>query len=224
MRATNLLSSPHMPESPPCQALKVNVSCFDIAALCDPCYHGGPNGLSILTIPDIWAHDYMLITSDDIMLCFNDIISMNLKVLALWTNTCTQHSGPSVEHIAKKADPTILPKLDSLMLELLLFYDNLQKISLVYFLPLMPFDAINLRLGFLGLCPPGLCTHCYAEICHAMMEIIPCLLLSFSCITATISTTWVENGNGYALLWEIMALPVPGFDLTLHVLAPVCQM
>jgi hypothetical protein len=85
----------------------------------------------------------------------------------------------------------------------------------------MPFDAINLGLGFEGLCPPGLGTHCYAEICRAMMEIIPHLFPFFSRVTMAISTIQVENGNGYALLWEIMALSVPGFDPTLHVLAPV---
>jgi hypothetical protein len=85
----------------------------------------------------------------------------------------------------------------------------------------MPFDAINLRLVFDGLCPPGLGTHRYAEICCAMMEIIPHLLSSFSRITMAISTMRAENGNGYALLWEIMALSVPGFDPTLHVLARV---
>jgi hypothetical protein len=155
MRATNLLSLPHTPESCRCQALKANVSCFDVAALCDPHYHGGPNGLSILTIPDTRARGYMSITSDNVMLCFNDIISMHLKVLASWTNTRTQHSGPSVEHIVEKAVLTILPKLNGLTsVELVLFYDNLQKISSVYLLPLMPFNAINLRLGFEGLCPP----------------------------------------------------------------------
>ncbi len=56
-----------------------------------------------------------------------------------------------------------------------------------------------------------------------MMEIIPCLLTSFSHVTTAISTTRAENSNGYALLWEIMALSVPGFDPTLHVLAPVWE-
>jgi hypothetical protein len=135
------------------------------------------------------------------MLCFNDIISMHSKVHASWTNTRIQHSGPSVERIVKKAIPTILPKLNGLTsAELVLFYDNLHNVSLVYLLPLMPFDAINLRLGFEGLCSPGLGTHHYAEICRAMMEIIPCLLPSFSCVTTAISTTQAENGNGYALL------------------------
>jgi hypothetical protein len=126
IRATNLLSLPHVPESRHCQALKANVSRFNVAALCYPHYHGGPNGLSILTIPDIQACSYMSNTSEDVMLCFNDIISMHSKVLTSWMNNQTQHSGPSVERIVENAVPTILPKLDSLTsAELVLFYDNL---------------------------------------------------------------------------------------------------
>jgi hypothetical protein len=85
MRATNLLSLPHMPESCCHQTLKANASHFNIAALCDPHYHCGTDDLSILTIPDICACGYMLITSDNVMLCFNDIISMHSKVLESWT-------------------------------------------------------------------------------------------------------------------------------------------
>jgi hypothetical protein len=74
----------------------------------------------------------MPITSDDVMLCYNDIISIHSKVFTLWTNTCTQHSGPSIERIVEKAIPTIFPKLDGLTsAELVLFYDNLLKIPLV---------------------------------------------------------------------------------------------
>jgi hypothetical protein len=166
MRALNLLSLPHTPGICCRQALKANGSCFNFAALCDPHYHGSPNGLSILTIPDIRACGYMSITSDsdNVMLCYKEIISMHLKVLVSWMNIRTQHSGPSIECIVKRAVPTIFPKLDGLTsAELVLFYDNLEKKFLVYLLPMMPFDAINLMLGFDGLCPPGLSTHRYAE-------------------------------------------------------------
>jgi hypothetical protein len=114
----------------------------------------------------------------------------------------------------------MLPKLEGLRTtEMVVFYDNLQKISDVYLLPLMPFDALNLTLGFEGLCPPGLGTRCYADICRALMDVLPCRLPSLSWVTTAVSTTRADNGNGYALLWEIMALAVPGFDPTLHVAA-----
>jgi hypothetical protein len=165
-----------------------------------------------------------LITSEDVVLCFNDIISLHAKVIASWSNTRYQQSGPSVERIIEKVVPTVLPRLDGLTTaEMVLFYDNLQKISSVYLLPLMPFDAINLWLGFEGLCPPGLGVHCYADICCALMEVLPRLLpCSISRVSTAVLITRAENGNGFALQWEILDLSVPGFDLTLQILAPIC--
>jgi hypothetical protein len=162
--------------------------------------------------------------SDNVVLCFNDIISLHTKVLASWTNPRTQLSGPSVERIVEKAVPSVLPKLEGLMAaEMVMFYENLQKILFVYLLPLMPVDALNLTLGFEGLCPPGLGTCQYADIYRTLMEVLPCLLPSYSRVSTAVSTTRADNGNGYALLWEVMALAVPGFDPTLHALAPLWE-
>jgi hypothetical protein len=161
---------------------------------------------------------------DDVVLCFNNIISLHSKVLSSWTNPHYQQSGLTIDRIVEKAVPTILPKLEGLSAaELVLWYDTLQKISLVYLLPLMPFHVINLWLCFEGLCPPGLGCSCYANICRATMEVFPRLLPNLNCVSTVVSTTRVENGNGYSLLWEVMALAVPGFDPTLHVLAPVWE-
>ncbi len=147
------------------------------------------------------------------------------KVISSWSNTHSQRSGPSVERIIEKAVLTVLPKLDGLTPpDMVLFYDNLQKISSVYLFPLMLFDAINLCLGFEGLCPPGLSVHCYADICRALMEVLPRLLpCSISRVTTAVSTTLAENGNEFALLWDILALSVPGFDPTLQILAPIWE-
>ncbi len=40
----------------------------------------------------------------------------------------------------------------------------------------MPFDAVNLTLGFEGLCPSGLGVDRYASIAAAIMEVVPRLL------------------------------------------------
>jgi len=222
--ATHLPPTPRTVENRRRQAIKDGLSRFDFAALCDPHYHGGPDGLSLLTIESIRVRGYTSINSDDVVLCFNDIINLHSKVLASWTNARTQQSGPTIERIVEKAVPTILPKLEGLSAaELVLWYDNLQKISSVYLLPLMPFDAINLRLGFEGLCPPGLGCLRYADICRAMMEVFPRLLPNLNRVSTVVSTTRAENGNGYSLVWEVMALAVPGFDPTLHAPAPVWE-
>ena len=65
-------------------------------------------------------------------------------------------SGPSVDRILDRGHPVFL-KLDTLDVAATVeFYDQLQKTSALFLLPLMLFDAINLHMGFKGLCPPGL--------------------------------------------------------------------
>ena len=207
-----------------CQAIKDGFSCFDFAGLCDPHYHGGCNDLPTLTIGDIQDRGYTSINTDDVVLCFNDIISLHSKVLSSWTNPHYQQSGPTIDRIVEKAVPIILPKREGLLAaKLVSWYDTLQKISLVYLLPLMPFDAINLWLGFEGLCPPGLGCSCYANICRATMEAFPWLLPNLNRVSTVVSTTRAENGNSFSLRWEVMALAVPGFDPTLHVSALVWE-
>ncbi len=156
------MASPRSPEACRCQALKANVSRFNSDALCNSNYHGGTHGLPALTVPDIQSRGYAAMNTDNIVLCFNDIISQHAKVMAGWMNMRTQQSGPSVKLIVERAVPTLFPKLEGtsiLTAELVAFYDNLQKISTVYLLPFMPFDTINLKLGYKGLCPTGLEVH-----------------------------------------------------------------
>ena len=62
----------------------------------------GPNGHPTLLEQDIQVHGYASIDFNDVVLCFNDIISLHIKVIATWTNTRTQFSGPLVEHIMEK--------------------------------------------------------------------------------------------------------------------------
>jgi hypothetical protein len=75
------------------------------------------------------------------------------------------------------------------MADLVQFYDNFQKTGSVYLLPVMSFDAVNLKLGFEGLCPPGLGVDRYASIAAAMMEVVPRLLPDhIARLTTTIAT------------------------------------
>ena len=59
------------------------------------------------------------------------------------------------------------------MADLIHFYDNFQKTGSVYSLQVMLFDAVNLKLRFEGLCPPGLGVDRYASIAAAIMQVIP---------------------------------------------------
>ena len=67
----------------------------------------------------------------------------------------------------EKAMPLFQKLSGVTMADLVQFYDNFQKTGSVYMLPLMPFDAVNLKLGFEGLCPPGLGIDRYASIAMA---------------------------------------------------------
>ncbi len=134
----------------------------------------------------------------------NDIIFLHRQVLDAWVNRCTLQSGPSVDRILEKGLP-IFPKLDSLeMAATVNFYGKLQKTSALFLLPLMLFDAINLNMGFEGLCPPGLGLPQYAEIAGALMEVLPRLLPEMdSQVTSLVTVVWAESNNGYDLLWRV---------------------
>ncbi len=122
----------------------------------------------------------------------------------------------------EKAMP-LFKKLNGItMADLVQFYDNFQKTGRVYLLPVMPFDAVNLKLGFDSLCPPGLDIDRYASIAAAMMEVVPRLLSDhIARLTTTIATVRGDSNSGFDLMWRLMALAVPGFDPAQHVLAPV---
>ena len=92
------------------------------------------------------------------------------------------------------------------------FYDGLQKISMRYLLPLMPFDSIRLAFGYEGLCPPGLGTTRYSAIASAWMDVLPRLLpQKESLVKSTIFSVSVESNNGFDLLWRVLEIAVPGF-------------
>ena len=118
---------------------------------------------------------------------------------------------------------TLFQKLNGVtMADLVHFYDNFQKTGSVYLLPVMPFDAVNLKLRFEGLCPPGLGVNRYASIAAAIMEVVPWLLPDhIAWLTTTIATVRGDWNNGFNLMWQLMSLAVLGFDPAQHVSAPV---
>jgi hypothetical protein len=149
---------------------------------------------------------------------------LHCKTLEGWTNVCTQQSGLSVERIMEKAI-TLFEKLEGITTtDLVHFYDTFQKTGSIYLLPFMPFDAVSLKLSFEGLCPPGLGIDHYAAIAAALMEVIPCLLPAhIARLSTVIATVRADSNNGYDLMWQLLALTVPGFDPAQHVLAPVWE-
>ncbi len=154
--------------------------------------------------------------------CFNDIALMRQRVLDTWDNPHTMQSGLSVDRILDKG-PVVLPKFTSMDVAAVVeFYNQLQKASALFLLPLMLFDAVNLHMGFKGLRPPGLGLPGYMEIARVMMEIIPCLLPTYdSQVPSLVMVVRAESNNGYDLLWWVMELSILGFNSMLQISAPV---
>jgi hypothetical protein len=140
----------------------------------------------------------------------------------VWVNHCTQQRGPSIDRILEKGIP-VFPKLASLAVDSTVeFYDELQKTSALFLLLLMPFDSINLHMGFEGLCPPGLGLPRYAKIATILMEVLPCLLPNVdSQVTSLATVVQAESNNRYNLLWRVLELIVPGVDLSLQLSSPI---
>jgi hypothetical protein len=85
----------------------------------------------------------------------------------------------------------------------------------------MPFDSINLHMGFEGLCPLGLGLPQYAKIATVLMEVLPRLLPDMdSQVTSLMIVVRAELNNGYNLLWRVLELIVPGVDPPLQLSAP----
>jgi hypothetical protein len=102
---------------------------------------------------------------------------MHQKVLDTWANPRTMQSGPFVDRILDKGLAMFLKLASMDMAAVVEFYNQLQKTSALFLLPLMLFDVVNLHMGFEG--PPGLGPLRYTEIAGVMMEVIPCLLPTY---------------------------------------------
>ncbi len=106
---------------------------------------------------------------------------------------------------------TLFEKLEGITTtDLVHFYDTFQKTGSVYLLLFMPFDAVSLKLGFEGLCPPGHGIDGYAAIAGALMEVIPCLLPAhIARLSTVIAMVRADSNNGYDLMWQLLALAIP---------------
>ena len=151
----------------------------------------------------------------------NDIILLHRGVWDAWENWRTQQSGLSVDRILEKGLP-VFPTLDSIDMDATVnFYDKLQKASALFLLPIMLFDAININMGFEGLCPPGLRLPRYAETASVLMEILPCLLPDRdSQVALMVTVVRAISSNRFDLLWRVLELAVPGFDPSIQISPP----
>ncbi len=158
------------------QALASRISPMDIVHLGNTHYHGGHHGYSQLTMNIVHNCGFTELNTTDVIMSYNKIIHLHTEVLAHWEHPRQYYSGPQVDRILDKGI-SLFPRLTMLTVDATVeFYDNLHKTSLIYLLPVLPFDCISIKMGFKALCPPGLGLPGYAIIARVLMEVLPKLL------------------------------------------------
>ncbi len=187
-----------------------------------PDYHGKENGVGMLNAGYLQRCGYHMNSSDNVVTCYNEIISGHWKIQDGWHNPVTNTWGPQVDHILLKSFK-LFPFLESTATEdVVNFYNRFYKLLTSHLFAIMPFDAIILKHHFEGLCIPGLGTRRYADMSQALMDFLPWLIpgtLS-SCINATLAAVRCKTNNGYDYLWHILELTVPDFDPIIPILTP----
>jgi hypothetical protein len=200
---------------------KIHASNIEMLAAIE--YHGGDLGRSVIDMPFVHSCGYRSSISDsDVIAAYGEIILLHASTMERWENVRTQQWGPQLERIIEKGLPT-LPRLSLLAMEdIIKFYDKLQPISALYLLPIVPFDCINVNMGYEALCPPGLGIRRYARIGRVMIEVLPRILPKLhSQVNTIIAMVRQESNNGHDLLWRILELGVPGFDPSVPIRVPV---
>ena len=139
-----------------------------------------------------------MILRNDLITCFNKIISAHRHIQESWHNPVTNTYGPQVDRIVTKS-LKLLPTLDSATTEMMVdFYDHLQESATSLAIAIMLFDTVMIRNGLEGLCVPGLGIDKYHVMSKALMELLPRLIsgnLSPQ-INAALASVRSESGNG----------------------------
>jgi hypothetical protein len=206
-----------------CHTQQLKASRFDISTLAHAKYHSHRDGYEQIIAPYLQSCGYTTFISDDVVTCFNNIISAHECVYWLWTNSTTNTSRPQVDCILRKS-LKLFPTLDSRSTDDVVdFYDWLHEVSPTHLIAIMPFDAVMLRNHFEGLCIPGLGVMCYAAMGKALMELLPHLIPGWLSpqINAALASVRYKTNNGYDYLWHVLELTVTGFDLVTPIQVPV---
>jgi hypothetical protein len=85
-----------------CHARQVGASRFNISTLVHGDYHAGRYGTPTINTAFLQRCGYTHITLDDVVTCFNDIISAHKYIYQLWMNVTANMQGPQVDCILQK--------------------------------------------------------------------------------------------------------------------------
>jgi hypothetical protein len=152
------------------------MSRYDVEGRASRNYHGKLDGVRLLDEPFLVRCGFNMISNDDVVTCYNDIISAHRRHYDSWYNSSANTYGPQVDRILLKSFKlfTTLESTDTA--DVVDFYDRFHELSASHLLGVMPFDGILLKNWFEGLCVPSLGTRCYAACSRALMDFLPRLI------------------------------------------------
>jgi hypothetical protein len=105
------------------------VSHFDMERLAIPHYHGNENGVALLDMSYLVHCGFNMISTDDVITCFNNIISSHCWIRDTWHNPVANTNGPQGDCILLKSFK-LFPILESMVTEdIVNFYDWFQELS-----------------------------------------------------------------------------------------------
>jgi hypothetical protein len=206
-------------------ALQQRISRKDILRLANSNYHRGPYGLNILDDRALIECGYTTAAHHglaEVMICYNDIITIHRTVHNKWSNDRYGTDGPQISRIVSK-ELAAFPRLLSTSAEDVVdFYDRFHEMGVAYLLPTTPLDAIILQLGYEGLFPPALGTMRYSACGKGLLELLQHLVPTTlsPAFNAILGTVRSETANGYDLLWRMLCLYVPGFNKAKPIVFP----
>ncbi len=142
---------------------------------------------------------YNMISLENVVTCYNTIITAHCCIHETWHNPTTNTYGLQIDRILLKSFQ-LFPKLDSSTTkDVINYYNHFQELAMGHLMAVMPYDTIVLKNGYEGLCIPGLGMHCYANSSQAMLDFLPRLIprtLS-SQINAMLGAVQCKSNNCY---------------------------
>ncbi len=183
-----------------CIAATTRISPHNIAGLANRNYHGRELGFYTLDCKTIHACGYTEINTADVIQSYNNIILVHEHIVTNWEGCYTE--GPQIDRILEKGLPTF-PRLHSLMVEVAVdWYDKIQKLLMIYLIPVTHFDCVMIKMGYEALCIPGMGTSRYPAALRFLMELLLRILLhSDNKVNSLNNMVRAESENGYDLLW-----------------------
>jgi hypothetical protein len=123
-----------------------------------PDYHWKENGVGDLAPGFLAKCGYNMISINNVVTCFNEIIYAHRCIWETWHNPVANTYGPQIDCILLKS-LKLFPNLESTATEdIVNFYNRFQELSTSHLLAVMPFNAIMLKNCYDRMCIPGLGT------------------------------------------------------------------